>query len=51
MEREEFLGRLEARLAAAAPPATAHPPKAAIRRRSLRVTFAHDERSLEMQVR
>ncbi len=48
MEREAFLGRLEARLAAAEKPATAHPPKAP----SGTVPspeFAHDERSLQIR--
>ena len=46
MNREAFLARLDARLAAAAPPATAHPPKpppATVPRPG----FPRDERSLE----
>jgi L-lactate utilization protein LutC len=46
MERQVFLGRLQERLSAAAPPATAHPPgppPAVVPR----VTFPSDERSLE----
>ena len=48
MEREAFLGRLEARLAAAEKPATAHPPKAPSGTVP-RPEFAHDERSLQIR--
>jgi L-lactate utilization protein LutC len=46
MEREAFLGRLEARLAARAAPATAHPPKPAPATVP-RPGFPRDERPLE----
>jgi L-lactate utilization protein LutC len=46
MEREVFLGRLRERLEAAAPPATAHPPKPPPETVP-RIPFPADERSLE----